>query len=64
MSTDDGFLGILSGAQREWFQRQPAPKQAALTAQWQGSGDSPEDIVENNGGPPARGGGNGLPDYQ
>ncbi|MEV8391893.1 MULTISPECIES: hypothetical protein [unclassified Streptomyces] len=64
MGAIDSFLQILSGGQLAWFQRQPKTKQAALAAQWQGSGKSPEDIIENNGGPAAEGGREALPDIQ
>ncbi|MFE4594369.1 hypothetical protein [Streptomyces laurentii] len=64
MGTIDGFLEILEYDQLEWFQRQSQAKQAALAAQWRpGSGMSPEDIIEKNGGPAVRGR-NALPDIQ
>lgn len=34
-----------------------------MAAQWQGSGKSPEDIVEENGGPAVKGR-NAIPDIQ
>ncbi|MFE6104983.1 hypothetical protein ACFVQ4_34265 [Streptomyces laurentii] len=62
MSAVDSFLEILGGAQLQWFKQQPAAKQAALAAQWKGSGMSPEDIIQNNGGPAPAGGVDNIPE--
>ncbi|MFE7467229.1 hypothetical protein ACFU6R_24440 [Streptomyces sp. NPDC057499] len=64
MSGIDNFLEILSGRQLQWFQQQPKAKQTAMAGQWLGSGATPEDIVENNGGPAPEGGRDALPDLQ
>ncbi|GAB2892075.1 hypothetical protein [Streptomyces mayteni] len=64
MGAIDSFLELLSGAQLEWFKKQSPAKQAAIAAQWQGSGGTPEDIIENNGGPAAEGGQDAIPEVE
>ncbi|MFD9427035.1 MULTISPECIES: hypothetical protein [unclassified Streptomyces] len=61
MSAVDDFLDILSGAQLDWFKRQPKVKQAAMAASWMGSGKTPGDIVQDNGGPAPQGGADTIP---
>ncbi|WP_224281103.1 hypothetical protein [Streptomyces sp. LS1784] len=62
MGAADNFLELLSGAQLDWFRRESPAKQAAIAAQWMGSGTIPEDIVVDNGGPAAEGGREALPE--
>ncbi|MFE7114129.1 hypothetical protein ACFU99_01730 [Streptomyces sp. NPDC057654] len=58
------FLGALTGQQLAWFKQQSPVKQGQMAAQWQGSGNTPEDIVQDNGGPAPEGGSEALPDLQ
>ncbi|MBB5939529.1 hypothetical protein [Streptomyces zagrosensis] len=62
MGAINNFLEILSGAQLTWFKKQSMARQAAIAAQWQGSGKTPEDVIEDNGGPSPEGGREGIPE--
>ncbi|MFD8480511.1 hypothetical protein [Kitasatospora sp. NPDC059673] len=64
MSGIGNFLELLSGGQLQWFRQQSPAKQAAIVAQWQGSGKSPEEVVEDNGGPAAEGGREAIPEVE